>query len=46
VAGGTLSQWEGLTIGALLPGMLVTARVRQVRLRGCDVGECYAAGRE
>lgn len=30
VAGGTLKQWEGLNMISLLPGMLVTARVRQV----------------
>ena len=25
-----MQEWEGLTIGSLLPGMLVTAKVRNV----------------
>jgi hypothetical protein len=31
VSGGQLQQWEGLNMGSLLPGALVSCRVRQVR---------------
>lgn len=30
VAGGSLKSWDGLSLSSLLPGMLVTARIRQV----------------
>ncbi len=30
LAKGAVKEWEGLTIGSLLPGMLVNARVRNV----------------
>jgi hypothetical protein len=32
VSGGQLQQWEGLNMTSLLPGALVSCRVRQVRI--------------
>lgn len=33
VSGGVLRQWEGLNMASLLPGMLVSVRIRQVCTR-------------
>lgn len=40
VAGAVLQPWEGLTMSALLPGALVSARVREVLQHGLLVSFC------
>ncbi|BDA47226.1 probable protein RRP5 homolog [Coccomyxa sp. Obi] len=55
LAKGVVKEWEGLTIGSLLPGMLVNARVRSVLSDGLLVSfltyfngtiDCFHLGQE